>query len=266
MFPAASQPHQQRRCSPTSSSSPDPAAFSSLRHSRLCCSQALLCPLLQPPATISLSPPALPSSRASLPLSPPASLLSHSSIAALVGFRCLVATQPRRCLPYRSSCPPLPTLTVDVVFFLPRPSSTLEPSSSYASSPQPATAANCRPQLLPSPPISSASCGFSTHCCHCCNLPFLISCRSSCTSSLPSPSVASSSVGHLCSSLPSAVIQPLPTTAIFPRSHSRPPLQCLHLASFVVGQEQRVNFFLIPLEDIEIVLGIEWLSTLGDVT
>ncbi|RRT44312.1 hypothetical protein B296_00050098 [Ensete ventricosum] len=98
MFPAASQPHQQRRCSPTSSSSPDPAAFSSLCRSRLCRSQALLRPLLLPLATISLSPLALPSSRAYLPLSPPANPMSLSSVAALAGLRCPVAAQSRRCL------------------------------------------------------------------------------------------------------------------------------------------------------------------------
>ncbi|RRT44313.1 hypothetical protein B296_00050097 [Ensete ventricosum] len=111
----------------------------------------------------------------------------------------------------------------------------LSPSSSYASSARPATAANCRPQPLPSPPISSASCGFSTHCYHCRNLPFLLSCRSSRTSPLPSPSAASSSVGHLCSSLPSVDVQPLSAAAIFPRSHNRPPLQHLHLASSAVA-------------------------------
>ncbi|RRT36815.1 hypothetical protein B296_00031357 [Ensete ventricosum] len=55
------------------------------------------------------------------------------------------------------------------------------------------------------------------------------------TSPLPSPLAASSSVSHLCSSLPFAVVQPLLTAAIFPRSHSCPPLQHLHLASSVVA-------------------------------
>ncbi|RZR77668.1 hypothetical protein BHM03_00002791 [Ensete ventricosum] len=52
---------------------------------------------------------------------------------------------------------------------------------------------------------------------------------------LPSPLASSSSISHLCSSLPSTVVQPLPAAAIFPRSHSRPPLQRLQLASSVVA-------------------------------
>ncbi|RRT36816.1 hypothetical protein B296_00031356 [Ensete ventricosum] len=62
-----------------------------------------------PSATISLSPPVLPSSRASLP---PASRLSLSSAAAFVGLHCPIAAQPRCSLPCRNSRPPLPSLTV----------------------------------------------------------------------------------------------------------------------------------------------------------
>ncbi|RZS09717.1 hypothetical protein BHM03_00040831 [Ensete ventricosum] len=100
------------------------------------------------------------------------------------------------------------------------PSLTLPPSSSYASSPRPVAAANYRSQPLPSPPISSASGGFSTHCYHCRNLPFLVSCRSSRTSPLPSPSAASSS-DHLCSSLPSTAATTSSSTAALASSSKK---------------------------------------------
>ncbi|CAL9132125.1 unnamed protein product, partial [Musa textilis] len=42
--------------------------------------------------------------------------------------------------------------------------------------------------------------------------------------------------------------------------------QCSMIQLTMQGQELLVDFFLLPLEDYEVVLGIEWLSTLGDVS
>ncbi|RRT73519.1 hypothetical protein B296_00008799 [Ensete ventricosum] len=64
---------------------------------------------------------ALPSSRASLPLSPPASPLSLSSAATLVELCYPVTTQPRHCLPCRSSRSPLPSLTTGCRLLPPTP-------------------------------------------------------------------------------------------------------------------------------------------------
>ena len=42
--------------------------------------------------------------------------------------------------------------------------------------------------------------------------------------------------------------------------------KCSKIKLILQGQELFVDFFLLPLEDYEVVLGIEWLSTLGDVS
>ena len=42
--------------------------------------------------------------------------------------------------------------------------------------------------------------------------------------------------------------------------------KCSKIKLILQGQELFVNFFLLPLEDYEVVLGIKWLSTLGDVS
>ncbi|URE31790.1 hypothetical protein MUK42_34117 [Musa troglodytarum] len=41
--------------------------------------------------------------------------------------------------------------------------------------------------------------------------------------------------------------------------------ECSKIKLIIQGQELLVDFFLLPLEDFEVVLGIEWLSILSDV-
>ncbi|CAL9087397.1 unnamed protein product [Musa textilis] len=42
--------------------------------------------------------------------------------------------------------------------------------------------------------------------------------------------------------------------------------KCLKIKLIIEGQKLLVDFFLLPLEDFEVVFGIEWLSTLGDIS
>ncbi|RWW56459.1 hypothetical protein BHE74_00036821 [Ensete ventricosum] len=146
--------------------------------------------------------------------------------AALTGFRCPVAAQSRRCLPCSSSRLPLPSLTIGCCLLPPAPivNAVVVLLLRFLTTAYPALLL-LLPPALPSHPYhpcyriilphcSLASCGFSTHCCHCRNLPFLLSYHNSRTSPLPSLSAASSSAGHLCSSLPSTAVQPLPAVAL----------------------------------------------------
>ncbi|RWV96331.1 hypothetical protein GW17_00040970, partial [Ensete ventricosum] len=129
----------------------------------------------------------------SLPFCLPTYLLpatsSHVPLPSHVASA-LPPTAWRCCLPCRSSCPPLPSLTTGCCLLPPAPIVD--------------AVAVLLLRLLPSLNVAY----------HCRNLPFLLSRRSSRTLPLPSPSVASSSVGHLCSSLPSAAVQPTFTVAL----------------------------------------------------